>query len=389
MHDLYVGDEAVVDVRRFTLDGGRYKGLRQAVNRIAKYGYTDPRSTIPPRIDPELRSSPSGGDDQEPAGRRRAGLLDDPRADLRPLRRGPAASRGPRPRRRAGGLLPVRAGGRHRRLLARPHAPRRRRAPQRAHRLRHRGDHQAPAASTATTASASTSPRCGRSSPASAATAHPSGSRPGSCGGCRDSMQIESLWRFNAKFDPDWQPRYAVYDSPETRSARRRGGGQGRVVLGAAGHRPLPEPERSAGGDGRRSSGTIRPVRWSPNRYLHAGLRGPGRLRRSPPLPPARPQGGGWCRVAANTLAGPQVPSDHEPIRRRVGQCVGRRTCRNRHSRPARNRSPSNDNSPPNHTTQFDRRQTNRPPTTTRHPTHPTQFHRPQTNPHQHNSPPN
>jgi lysylphosphatidylglycerol synthetase-like protein (DUF2156 family) len=31
-----------------------------------------------------------------------------------------------------------------------------------------------------------------------------------------DSMQIESLWRFNAKFDPDWLPRYAVYDSPET-----------------------------------------------------------------------------------------------------------------------------------------------------------------------------
>ena len=30
-----------------------------------------------------------------------------------------------------------------------------------------------------------------------------------------DSMQIESLWKFNAKFDPDWQPRYALYDSPE------------------------------------------------------------------------------------------------------------------------------------------------------------------------------
>jgi lysylphosphatidylglycerol synthetase-like protein (DUF2156 family) len=29
------------------------------------------------------------------------------------------------------------------------------------------------------------------------------------------SMQIESLWRFNAKFDPAWQPRYVVYDSPE------------------------------------------------------------------------------------------------------------------------------------------------------------------------------
>ncbi len=30
-----------------------------------------------------------------------------------------------------------------------------------------------------------------------------------------DSMQIESLWKYNAKFDPDWHPRYAVYDAPE------------------------------------------------------------------------------------------------------------------------------------------------------------------------------
>jgi lysylphosphatidylglycerol synthetase-like protein (DUF2156 family) len=29
------------------------------------------------------------------------------------------------------------------------------------------------------------------------------------------SMQIESLWRFNAKFDPEWLPRYLVYDAPE------------------------------------------------------------------------------------------------------------------------------------------------------------------------------
>ncbi|MHB8189052.1 MAG: bifunctional lysylphosphatidylglycerol flippase/synthetase MprF [Ferrimicrobium sp.] len=31
-----------------------------------------------------------------------------------------------------------------------------------------------------------------------------------------DSMQIESLWRFNAKFDPEWQPRYLVVDSVES-----------------------------------------------------------------------------------------------------------------------------------------------------------------------------
>ena len=30
-----------------------------------------------------------------------------------------------------------------------------------------------------------------------------------------DSMQIESLWKYNDKFDPDWVPRYACYDSPE------------------------------------------------------------------------------------------------------------------------------------------------------------------------------
>jgi lysylphosphatidylglycerol synthetase-like protein (DUF2156 family) len=31
-----------------------------------------------------------------------------------------------------------------------------------------------------------------------------------------ESMQIESLWRYNAKFDPTWLPRYACYDSFES-----------------------------------------------------------------------------------------------------------------------------------------------------------------------------
>jgi lysylphosphatidylglycerol synthetase-like protein (DUF2156 family) len=30
-----------------------------------------------------------------------------------------------------------------------------------------------------------------------------------------DSMQIESLWRYNAKFGPAWVPRHAVYEAPE------------------------------------------------------------------------------------------------------------------------------------------------------------------------------
>jgi lysylphosphatidylglycerol synthetase-like protein (DUF2156 family) len=40
MERRYIGDEAIVDVRRFTLEGGPLKGLRQAVNRVARRGYT-------------------------------------------------------------------------------------------------------------------------------------------------------------------------------------------------------------------------------------------------------------------------------------------------------------------------------------------------------------
>ena len=51
MHYLYLGDEAIVDCRKFSLEGGKMKGLRQACTRLARHGYTvqflDP-STIDP-----------------------------------------------------------------------------------------------------------------------------------------------------------------------------------------------------------------------------------------------------------------------------------------------------------------------------------------------------
>ena len=28
-------------------------------------------------------------------------------------------------------------------------------------------------------------------------------------------LQIETLWRFNAKYEPEWLPRYVVYDTAE------------------------------------------------------------------------------------------------------------------------------------------------------------------------------
>ncbi len=59
MSHRYIGDEAVVDTEVFSLDGGAMKGLRQAVNRIAKYGYTiafyDP-ATVDPKLADQLRT---------------------------------------------------------------------------------------------------------------------------------------------------------------------------------------------------------------------------------------------------------------------------------------------------------------------------------------------
>jgi lysylphosphatidylglycerol synthetase-like protein (DUF2156 family) len=51
MRFIYIGDEAVVDPRVFSLEGGKMKGLRQAVNRVARYGYTV-RFLDPSRLDP-------------------------------------------------------------------------------------------------------------------------------------------------------------------------------------------------------------------------------------------------------------------------------------------------------------------------------------------------
>ncbi|HEY7917557.1 MAG TPA: phosphatidylglycerol lysyltransferase domain-containing protein [Acidimicrobiales bacterium] len=53
MHNIYLGDEAVVKVQPFTLAGGDMKGLRQAFNRIKKHGYS---ATFhdPAHLDPAL-----------------------------------------------------------------------------------------------------------------------------------------------------------------------------------------------------------------------------------------------------------------------------------------------------------------------------------------------
>jgi lysylphosphatidylglycerol synthetase-like protein (DUF2156 family) len=56
MLQRYIGDEAVVDATTFSLSGGSMKGLRQAVNRTANHGYTI-EFRDPADIDPALARS--------------------------------------------------------------------------------------------------------------------------------------------------------------------------------------------------------------------------------------------------------------------------------------------------------------------------------------------
>ncbi|MGV8976802.1 MAG: bifunctional lysylphosphatidylglycerol flippase/synthetase MprF [Cellulomonas sp.] len=59
--------------------------------------------------------------------------------------------------------------------------------------------------------------------------------------GVSGHAQVESLWKFNAKYDPRWQPRYAVLDSVEFMAT------QGLVMAGAEGVTELPVVGRFLG----------------------------------------------------------------------------------------------------------------------------------------------
>ncbi len=55
MRAIYMGDEAIVDCLAFSLEGGRMKGLRQACNRVKRAGYTV-RFFDPATVEPALRA---------------------------------------------------------------------------------------------------------------------------------------------------------------------------------------------------------------------------------------------------------------------------------------------------------------------------------------------
>jgi len=213
MRDLYVGDEAVVDCRRFSLDGNRNKGLRQAVNRVAKYGYRvefhDP-ATISPELRDQLHQvmTKSRKGDVERGFSMTLGRAFDAADEGLLL----AVCVGPHgepvafcqyvPAPGIGGYsldLMRRDAGEH------PNGVTDFVVVETIRHLRDAGgrglalNFATMRAVLAGEAGDGVAQRLQRSLLV----------------GLSDSMQIESLWRFTAKYHPQWRPCYAVYDAPE------------------------------------------------------------------------------------------------------------------------------------------------------------------------------
>jgi len=215
MHDVYIGDEALVNIDRFSLEGGKMKGLRQAYNRIKKYGYTvsfhDPSSVEPSLID-EVRGimTLSRRGQVERGFSMTLGRIFDPEDK---------------------GLLLAVARDRSGKVVAYcQYVPATgingfsldvmRRDPSLDHPnglidfllistifyLRSTGYHTLGLNFASFRAILADEAEGG------------AGLRLEKWALKRlsGSMQIESLWRFNAKYDPEWLPRYAVYENPET-----------------------------------------------------------------------------------------------------------------------------------------------------------------------------
>jgi lysylphosphatidylglycerol synthetase-like protein (DUF2156 family)/UDP-2,3-diacylglucosamine pyrophosphatase LpxH len=213
LRTLYVGDEAIVDCSRFTLEGSRMKSLRQAVNRIVRGGYHvefyDP-ATVDPGVADSLRAlmAESRRGEDERGFSMTLGRIFDPedRGLLLSVAWGsdgqPAAMCQFVPAPGIGGFsldLMRRSTGEHPNGLIDFVI---------VETIRHlaAAGHQGLALNFATMRAVLADERGGGV-----------GQRVQRwvLEQMSESMQIESLWHFNAKYDPQWRARYAAYDTPE------------------------------------------------------------------------------------------------------------------------------------------------------------------------------
>jgi lysylphosphatidylglycerol synthetase-like protein (DUF2156 family) len=214
MHDLYIGDEAVVDARRFSLDGKQNKSLRQSVGRVEKAGYRveffDP-AHLEPDLQAKLRVLMTGSrrGDVERGFSMTLGRVFEP--DDRGLLLAVALDRDDNP---AGfcQYVPARAiDGWSLDLMRRSEASD---VPNGitefivAKTIDHlRAEGFVGLALNFATFRAVLASEAGDRLVQRA--------QKWILERVGDSMQIESLWTFNEKFQPEWHPRYAAYDSPE------------------------------------------------------------------------------------------------------------------------------------------------------------------------------
>jgi lysyl-tRNA synthetase class 2 len=214
MHDLYIGDEAVVDVRTFSLDGKQNKSLRQSVGRVRKAGYRvemfDP-SKLAPELEHQLRDlmTESRKGDVERGFSMTLGRAFEP--DDRGLLLAVAFDPNDLPAAFCQ-YVPARAiSGWSLDLMRRSE----------------RGDHPNGLTELVVVDTIEHLRKEGYAGLAlnfatfRAVLACEAGDRfvhrveKWFLERMSDSMQIESLWTFNEKFQPEWHPRYACYDSPE------------------------------------------------------------------------------------------------------------------------------------------------------------------------------
>ena len=213
MRFLYIGDEAVVDPREFSLEGGKMKGLRQAVNRVARYGYTV-RFLDPAHLSPqdaacmaELMAKSRRGE-QERGFSMMLGRLFDPRDTglLLTLVEGPDGT----PVAMCQFVPSPAIGGYSLDLM--------RRDP---------GDHPNGLLDFALCSTISHLKEMGMKGLSLNFAAMRSILEGDTGDGVTQRverwalrrlsgvLQIETLWRFNAKYEPHWLPRYIVFDSAE------------------------------------------------------------------------------------------------------------------------------------------------------------------------------
>jgi lysylphosphatidylglycerol synthetase-like protein (DUF2156 family) len=214
MHDLYIGDEAVVDVARFSLDGKQNKSLRQSVSRVRKAGYRV-EMFDPARLDPALEQQ------------LRDLMTESRRGDVErgfSMTLGRAFEHDDR-----GLLLAVAFDARNMPAAFCQYVP----APAISGwsldlmRRSEQGDHPNGLTELVVVDTIEHLRREGDAGLAlnfatfRAVLASETGDRlvhrveKWFLERMSDSMQIESLWTFNEKFQPEWHPRYACYDSPE------------------------------------------------------------------------------------------------------------------------------------------------------------------------------